>query len=88
MKNCPTCSRTYEDTLTFCLVDGAILSPAYDPKVTLEYPETRRTEPPPTEVLPGMNSETTIPAKPEIKPPQFLSNTKEREPVKPRRSVV
>lgn len=24
MKSCPTCNRTFEDTLTYCLVDGAI----------------------------------------------------------------
>jgi len=31
MKSCPTCNRTFEDTLTFCLVDGSILSAPFDP---------------------------------------------------------
>jgi TonB family protein len=34
MKKCPTCNRTFEDTLTFCLVDGSVLSPPYDPETT------------------------------------------------------
>jgi hypothetical protein len=36
MKRCPTCTRTYEDdTLSFCLQDGARLTPAYDPEATV-----------------------------------------------------
>lgn len=36
MKKCPTCNRTYADeTLSFCLEDGALLSRAYDPDETL-----------------------------------------------------
>lgn len=35
MKKCPQCSRTYADeTLSFCLEDGALLSAAYDPQET------------------------------------------------------
>jgi hypothetical protein len=35
MKQCPTCNRTYTDeTLTFCLADGTLLSPLYDPEAT------------------------------------------------------
>lgn len=30
MKSCPTCARTFEDTLTYCLVDGSILSAPSD----------------------------------------------------------
>jgi F5/8 type C domain len=42
MKRCPKCSRTYDDdTLRFCLEDGAVLSGA----------TTSRSEPPPTEIL-------------------------------------
>ena len=33
MKSCPTCNRTFEDTMTFCLVDGSILSAPFDPNV-------------------------------------------------------
>jgi hypothetical protein len=36
MKSCPSCDRTYADeSNTFCLVDGAILSAPYDPEATL-----------------------------------------------------
>lgn len=53
MKRCPTCNRTYEDdTLTFCLEDGARLSAPNDPPATLRGPAARDTNPPRTEVLP------------------------------------
>jgi hypothetical protein len=51
MKSCPTCNRTFEDTLTYCLIDGSILSAPFDPHATLVIPEPRQTEPPPTVVL-------------------------------------
>ena len=36
MKECPQCKRTYADeTLAFCLADGALLSAPYDPNATL-----------------------------------------------------
>src|ERR687894_91460 len=38
MKSCPTCNRTFEDTFTFCLVDGSILSAPFDPQATLVLP--------------------------------------------------
>jgi hypothetical protein len=50
MKSCPTCNRTFEDTLTYCLVDGSILSAPFDPHATLIIPAARQTEPPPTEI--------------------------------------
>jgi len=35
MKKCPECSRTYsDDTLSFCLEDGGLLSASYDPDNT------------------------------------------------------
>ncbi|HEY0377285.1 MAG TPA: hypothetical protein VGC87_10030 [Pyrinomonadaceae bacterium] len=35
MKKCPECKRTYpDDTLAFCLMDGAVLSAPYDPRET------------------------------------------------------
>ncbi len=53
MKTCPTCKRTYEDdTLVFCLEDGARLSAAYDPHATLLGPAPRDTDPPMTAILP------------------------------------
>lgn len=40
MKKCPTCNRTFsDDSLSFCLEDGALLSPAYDPDETLVMSE-------------------------------------------------
>jgi hypothetical protein len=52
MKICPTCNRAYDDeTFTFCLDDGSILSTTYDPQKTERIPAPRSTDPPPTEVL-------------------------------------
>jgi hypothetical protein len=51
MKRCPACDRTYaDDTTTFCLADGSLLSAPYDPEATQRIP-ARLTSPPPTEVL-------------------------------------
>ncbi|HEX8887931.1 MAG TPA: hypothetical protein VF779_02075 [Pyrinomonadaceae bacterium] len=51
MKSCPICNRTYaDDTLTFCLVDGSILSAPYDPQTKVPYHQLR-VEPPSTEIL-------------------------------------
>lgn len=30
MKSCPTCNRTFEDTFTFCLIDGSVLSAPFE----------------------------------------------------------
>ena len=38
MKTCPTCKRTYDDSLRFCLEDGSILSASYDPQATQRMP--------------------------------------------------
>lgn len=65
MKSCPTCDRTYpDDTLAFCLMDGAVLSAPYDPQATRESPDARRASPSPTAVMPrGAISEgNAIPA--------------------------
>lgn len=48
MKRCPSCFRTYSDeTLTFCLADGSLLSAPYDTQA-----EVHRSDSTPTEVLP------------------------------------
>ena len=53
MKSCPTCKRTFsDDTLTFCMVDGAILSAPYDTRETVRNPVPRDTDPAATEFLP------------------------------------
>src|SRR5947209_1507468 len=42
MKRCPTCNRTYSDeTLSFCLADGALLSASEDPQATLTLPSSQ-----------------------------------------------
>ena len=35
MKKCSQCKRTYDDSFSFCVVDGIALSAAYDPDATL-----------------------------------------------------
>lgn len=50
MKRCPTCNRTYADNaLSFCLEDGALLSPEFDEEETVafskEYPNPAETDP-------------------------------------------
>ena len=54
MKKCPTCKRTYaDDGFTFCLEDGALLSPPYDGSKSDEPVSTIHSGgPPPTAVLP------------------------------------
>ena len=49
MKSCPTCNRTFEDTLTFCLIDGSILSAPFDP--TEKRIPRQSQEAPPTEIM-------------------------------------
>jgi hypothetical protein len=69
MKSCPTCNRTFSDeTLSFCLVDGAILSAPFDPQATLVIPEPQRTEPTTTEVLNLEETKQEIP--PTVASPQ------------------
>jgi hypothetical protein len=63
MKQCPTCSRTYADeSLSYCLADGSLLSAPYDPEATQRFPPSRITNAP-TEVLPSYprNSEIARP---------------------------
>ena len=39
MKRCPECNRTYsDDTFSFCLADGSLLSSPYDPNATMILP--------------------------------------------------
>lgn len=51
MKSCPTCNRTFEDTWTFCLADGSLLSAPFDPQATQRLPGAQVAGPPPTEVM-------------------------------------
>lgn len=53
MKRCPTCRRTFaDDTLSFCLVDGSILSAPYDHQATAADSERRGDSAPLTEFMP------------------------------------
>lgn len=45
MKRCPTCNRTFSDeTLSFCIADGQLLSPSYDSPATLPLGPARATD--------------------------------------------
>lgn len=69
MKSCPTCNRTFaDDSITFCLVDGSILSAPYDPQATLIIPDARSANPAVTEVLPKKDLPETIVAPPTVAP--------------------
>jgi hypothetical protein len=44
MKSCPTCNRAYADeTLSYCLDDGSLLSSPYEPEATQFLPAPRTT---------------------------------------------
>jgi cell division septation protein DedD len=52
MKSCPTCNRTYADeTMTYCVADGSLLSAPYNPEMTRRIPSPRITNAQ-TEVFP------------------------------------
>ena len=70
MKSCPACNRTFEDTFTFCLVDGSILSAPFDPLATRQNPNVRNTDPPPTEVISPPNYPNRDALPPTIPSPQ------------------
>src|SRR5690349_14723481 len=59
MKSCPTCKRTFDESFTFCLDDGALLSPPFDPQATERIPPSSA----PTEL---MNSDVPPPTKPAV----------------------
>lgn len=72
MKRCPTCKRTFEDSLTYCLIDGSVLSPPFEEdepdlesRVTEVLPESPRVTQPTQPVPPP---QTTIAAA--LEPPR------------------
>jgi len=72
MKSCPACNRTFDDSLTFCLADGSLLSAPFDPRAGEYLPASRKADPGRTEILhPAPNTADTAP------PPQI---DKERRP--------
>jgi formylglycine-generating enzyme required for sulfatase activity len=78
MKRCPDCNRTFEDTMSFCLVDGSILSAPFDPNAAGQ-PQARNEEPAATEILSGVPNAAGLAA-----PPQ---KDKETHPAPPRIAV-
>ena len=83
MKRCPTCQRTYDDTQTFCIEDGAVLMADYGTMPT-GNPTGSRPEPPPTVFAPldalypsgdyvppetGLGREPSNPSNPYAPPP-------------------
>lgn len=72
MKSCPTCNRTFDDSLTFCLADGSLLSAPFGPRAGEYPPASRKADSGRTEILhPAPNTADTTP------PPQI---DKERRP--------
>ncbi len=70
MKSCPSCNRTYsDDTITFCLVDGSVLSAPYHPDQTRRIPEPRTTQAAATEILPSGSSGSRAPLQSTIRAP-------------------
>src|SRR3954467_7999776 len=54
MKRCPECNRTYsDDTIAFCLADGALLSAPYDSDATLRFLPPKTTLRSPVEAWPA-----------------------------------
>lgn len=74
MKRCPDCNRTFEDTMSFCLVDGSILSAPFEPYAP-ERPRGRNVEPATTEILSDVPTAADLDS-----PPQ---ENQEPEPVPP-----
>jgi hypothetical protein len=60
MKRCPTCNRTYEEEarISFCLEDGAVLSPSYREPTTQRFSNTPDTDP--TPVVPKTASSKAV----------------------------
>lgn len=71
MKSCPTCNRTYADeTLTYCLADGSLLSAPYDPEATQFLPPPRTTNPTNTQISGPVAAAAARPAE-QAKSPAF-----------------
>jgi hypothetical protein len=74
MKRCPTCKRTFEDGLTYCLIDGSVLSAPFeeeeadvDSRSTEVLVESTRTAPPTERMAPA---QTTVAAVSDHQPPR------------------
>lgn len=82
MKRCPTCERTFEDTFTFCLIDGSVLSAPSDDQATqaLEAPLS---------VKPAITSPASpvTPTLPQVLPPDYAIKQKTVEEGQPVRDT-
>jgi len=61
MKSCPVCKRTFDDSLTFCLEDGSLLSAPLDPPPGV---------PAPTEPVINVHQPAVVPARPDDNVPE------------------
>jgi hypothetical protein len=70
MKHCPSCKRTYTDeTFTFCLEDGSLLSASYDPETTLVMEEPVPDWVNPTIPIPMTDCNQTVPQRANVGEP-------------------
>ncbi|MEO6394238.1 MAG: hypothetical protein ABIP75_20460 [Pyrinomonadaceae bacterium] len=74
MKSCPTCNRTFGDEMVFCLVDGSILGPPFDPQATQGL---RAAEPASDTVLLGPRETAPTIASPAAPSPQAGTGSNE-----------
>ena len=81
MKSCPTCKRTFDDTMAFCLVDGAILSAPFDPAAAQHLPNTRDPDPPPTAIMNPTSAPSSLPST--IASPAPITSRQEAKPISP-----
>ena len=73
MKRCPACNRTFEDTMTFCLVDGSILSAPFGPNARRGEAVPRSESTPTTMIYPPVNApESPITASVKPTPPETI----------------
>lgn len=87
MKTCPACNRTFENTLTFCLVDGSVLSAPHDSEQTFSSNTTAAEDAPPhTAVMyptTRLGQSPVVPTMVAPKPPTlYQPNTPEHLPEK------
>ncbi len=93
MKICPACQSTYaDDSLLYCLTDGAILSALRDPHETLRIPAAQNTDPAPTEVLypasrPSDSAPTLQPTIPASQQPFYPEPQRSQAPEKRHRNT-
>src|SRR5205814_3355817 len=71
MKSCPTCNRTFEDTMSFCLADGSILSAPFDPNTGRQHTGAA-SKPPPTMIYRNGEEVEAAPEATQDSPTAFL----------------